>query len=855
MNILIVEDDENSRVLQDVYLSADGHSVTSAKDGEIAILQLLQHTPDMIISDILMPVMDGFEFCRWVKNHPQYKDIPFVFYTATYVESKDEQLAYALGAQLFLIKPLEPLEFIKRIKGVVKDTSLGKLTPVSIDENESITQQEYIKFYNSRIRKKLDKKTLELNSEQEVSQQHEKNYQRLVESLDVGVLELDLKLFILNANKAWHKLLGAALVKLETNMSFTQLFSTENALILQSECAKIIAQSQFNSTQTMQLKMLGIEHDVLWLNLRLSAVMENNHVIGFSAIIYNITASLIDRQKIERYSSIFNHTSHGILVLDHNGKVVEVNPGFLALTGLPIEPFLGRDFTKLNSIKFTKEQRASLRLYIKAGKPWQGEVVHIHLNGISRISLLSLFVLPSQMVELQQLVCFFTDISDIKSYQDQLLYLTRHDKNTGLYNRLHFVTLLDYELKRCARDGRQLAVCFLDVDNFKDINDTFGHAIGDEFIALLATNLKNKLRQTDVIARFGGDEFIIFFEIEAEQQSAEQSITNIRQLVSGEFITSQAVINASVSLGIAIYPNDGLTSAELIKNADTAMYHAKKQGVGSFAYYRQALTEQVVRRISIVEDIKQALLLNQFEMWYQPQIDVITEEISGAEALIRWQHPTKGLINPIDFIPLAEELGLIAEVDRWVMNSVFNQVFKWHEKKLFFGRVALNVSTKTFKQSKFRQHYAEAISQYQIDPSHIEIEITEGAFSDEEDISPFLQELQSLGYGIAIDDFGTGYSSLSRLRSIPVNRLKIDRSFIDPITDSLAAKALVKSIINLAHSLDLCVIAEGIETQQHLTILKELGCNHMQGYYISRPLPVALFEMFVQSYCPNPTGT
>tara|TARA_R110001583_G_scaffold43015_6_gene136740 strand:- start:4265 stop:6820 length:2556 start_codon:yes stop_codon:yes gene_type:complete len=843
MIILIAEDDENSRVLQEVSLAAMGHIVYSASDGKEAIHQLSQVTPDVIISDIMMPEMDGFEFCRWVKSQPEYQAIPFIFYTATYVEPKDEQLGYALGADFFLIKPIEPKVFLRKIESIIADVQQQRLISQPL---VPINSEQFTDFHNSVVRKKLDKRSLELESEKQTRHQSEQNYRRLVESLDVCILELDIVLNIVSTNKAWHALFSNSTDSNVTHENFLSYFSSQNKDVFEQIVDNLRHKKSVNELFILQIEPTAQHSDeTIWLQFRFSSIIEQDNIIGFSVLAYNITTSVNDQKKIELYFQIFKNAEYGIVVLDANGNVLEANQGFINTIKQPMDEIVGKNILKFRSAPLTRTQQQLLNNCIKTGQPWQGEIEYIREDGSKQINWTSMFVLPTDEPNKPTVVQILTDITKMKNYQQELLYLSQHDHNTGLINRSRFLTLLDYEIKRCRRDKHELVVCFIDVDNFKDINDSYGHAVGDELINALALKLKNNLRKSDVVARFGGDEFIIFFEKSQNALNYEHAIDNIIKTTNNEFQTTKGMLSCSASMGIALFPNDSDNSADLLRNADTAMYVAKKQGKGHFAYYQHALTEQVIKRMTMSTEIKKALITNQFTMWYQPQFSIATGKISGAEALIRWQHPERGLLTPIEFLPIAESSGLMRDIDNWVIEQVFQQVNYWQKQKFNFGRVAINISTKNLKEADFKADYQKIAEKYQNMAHLIEFEIVEGAFLANENMGPFLAKLRNKGFWVSIDDFGTGYSSLSRLRSLPVDRLKIDKSFIDYMDATTSDQAIVETIISLTKSFGLNSIAEGVENNNQLELLKSLGCDNVQGYLLSRPLPVAEFEAFL----------
>jgi diguanylate cyclase (GGDEF)-like protein len=430
---------------------------------------------------------------------------------------------------------------------------------------------------------------------------------------------------------------------------------------------------------------------------------------------------------------------------------------------------------------------------------------------------------------------------------EQLIYQVRHDELTGLPNRLLFKERLSQEIASARREGRRLALLYIDLDRFKSINDSLGHTAGDELLEQTARRMRTCLRESDTLARLGGDEFAIILSNVAGPQSVTTVAEHIVESLSDPFVISQQESYVSASIGVAMYPSDGRDSEDLLKKADTAMYRAKDSGRGRFVYFEERMNAEAVERVALERELRQALLRSEFVLHYQPQLDLRTGRISGAEALLRWNHPTRGLVLPGVFIAVAEETGLIEPLGRWVLLEACAQHAAWRSAGVKPPRIAVNVSGRQFRRSDLVQVVEEALRQSGTPASALEIEVTESLFMGESAHAvAVLSQLRQMGAQVAIDDFGTGYSSMSYLKRLPVDVLKVDHSFIADMTDNHDTRAIAKAIINLAHTLNKSVVAEGVETAEQLVLLKRWRCNRVQGYHFSRPLPPEQFLALMQ---------
>jgi len=434
---------------------------------------------------------------------------------------------------------------------------------------------------------------------------------------------------------------------------------------------------------------------------------------------------------------------------------------------------------------------------------------------------------------------------ELQKQSKKLEYLAHHDALTTLPNKNLLADRFKQAIKHAKREHQSLAVLFMDLDRFKDVNDTYGHDIGDELLKNISIRLRSCIRDEDILARIGGDEYTIVLP-NTNQVSVIKVIEKIFDMMQKPFSLLGVNIHATFSAGISIYKQDGETPDILLRNADTAMYKAKSSGKNSYEFYNEQMTKSVQKRIQLDNDIRNALEHEEFEPYYQPKVDARTSEVVGLEALIRWNHPTKGMLPPNDFIPFSEEVGLITEIDKYMLEHSVKQLVKWTEFGLKVGKLSINVSTQKLESDDFRTELYRLVERSGVDTSLLELEILETQIMQNPEKSiAILKSIKNLGISISIDDFGTGYSSLSYLKKLPIDKLKIDRSFIIDAPKDEDDVAIVKTIIALAGNLGLKTIAEGVETDEQLDFLVANGCYNIQGYYFSKPLSADACKEFV----------
>jgi diguanylate cyclase (GGDEF)-like protein len=440
-----------------------------------------------------------------------------------------------------------------------------------------------------------------------------------------------------------------------------------------------------------------------------------------------------------------------------------------------------------------------------------------------------------------------TRTEGLEAANKQLRHLASHDALTGLPNRVLLDDRLSQAVAHAERDGHSFAVAMFDLDRFKVVNDSFGHRAGDELIKEVAHRLAGIARSTDTVGRLGGDEFVFIMDRLAKREDAENIARRAVEALQVPIRIGGVDIHSSASIGIALFPTDGKSVETLIANADAAMYCAKQRGRNNIQCYASGMNSITQDKVKLESDLHEALALGQFELHYQPKLDTTTGVIHGAEALIRWRHPERGLVPPGEFIPLAEACGLIDSIGEWVVREGCRQARAWQLEGLPQLRVAVNLSAFQFRNGNLLQMIREALQAADLDPRFLEVEITESAvMSDPEESVAILEQLSRMGVVVSVDDFGTGYSSMSYLRRFPIDKLKIDRAFIAELLSRADDTSIVKAIVSLAHSLHLKVVAEGVETQEQLELLRALGCDQYQGYCFSPAVPATKFAALLR---------
>jgi diguanylate cyclase (GGDEF)-like protein/PAS domain S-box-containing protein len=559
-----------------------------------------------------------------------------------------------------------------------------------------------------------------------------------------------------------------------------------------------------------------------------------------SPILIGVVKDITERYRLEKRlhqaSMVFETTAEGIFIMTAQHQICSVNPAFTVITGYAPEEALGKDPGELLHARRHSDQ-FYFRLENTTSGYWQDETYCRRKNGEVFPAFESVSVVRNAEGAVTHYAAIFSDLGTIRRAESQLNHLAHHDPLTGLPNRLLFSDRLDQALERAQRKQQCCALLFLDLDGFKIINDTLGHGSGDLLLQTVAARLKGTLRRSDTATRLGGDEFVVIIADVFQAEDVARLAQKLLDVLSAPLDLAGERVTISASMGISIYPADGEDRHALLKAADTAMYSAKTQGRNRYCFYTQEMATLAAEHMHIEQGLKRALETDGFELHYQPQISLVDGVITGIEALVRWRHPQDGLISPARFIPLAEETGLIEALGHWVLSAACSEVGRWLEDGGTPLRLSVNVSGRQLENDHFAKMVSTVLTDTGFPASLLEIEITESTLQILERSRRRLDEIKGLGLSIAIDDFGTGYSNMSVLKHLPIDRLKIDRSFVRDIPGDSNDVAIVKAIAAMSHTLGLKITAEGVEEEAQLLVLRRLGCEESQGFWFSRPLP------------------
>ncbi|GAB3188846.1 bifunctional diguanylate cyclase/phosphodiesterase [Hydrogenophaga aquatica] len=561
-------------------------------------------------------------------------------------------------------------------------------------------------------------------------------------------------------------------------------------------------------------------------------------------------ATLLERELMERrriegrldlMATVFQHSREAIMITDAQNRIIATNNAFSLLTGYSGDEVLGRNPRMLSAGLTPTDLYRQLWHDLNEHGTWQGEIWDRRKDGRVYPKWLSINTVRDEQARITHYIGIFSDITERKQAEERIYRLAHHDSLTGLSNRMSLTLELSHAVLQASRHGHVLTVMLIDLDNFKEINDVHGHAIGDQLLQQVAQRLQQAVRHGDKVARLGGDEFVILLSQVSGRDAAGQVAEKIRLALDAPFTVDHLKLRTTASIGLSCFPDDGDTSELLLKRADTAMYHAKSQGRNQTCFYADGMEALLLERVHLIAELRKALDLGQFELHYQPQFSALTGELLGVEALLRWCHPEQGWIPPGKFIPVAEQSGLILPLGEWVLDEACRQWRAWQDT---LGgpdlRIAVNLSAQQLASSELTGTVAKLLEWHGVPADRLELEITESMLMEDTKTSTTrLRALRDMGVRLSIDDFGTGYSSLSYLRELPLHGLKLDRSFVQGVETDQGSAAICQSIIVLAHNLGLEVVAEGVETPAQQAFLQKHGCDLLQGYLLARPMPPA----------------
>jgi diguanylate cyclase (GGDEF)-like protein/PAS domain S-box-containing protein len=596
--------------------------------------------------------------------------------------------------------------------------------------------------------------------------------------------------------------------------------------------------------------------------------LEKEVPIRLTGIFQDISVQKANQRKLEKTNidlananaaltlaaSVFTHAGEGIIITDANAKIIDVNDTFTATSGYSREDAIGRNPNFLHSGRQSPEFYADMwRTLIEEGV-WSGEVWNRRKNNEVYAEMLNITSVKDVNGQISNFVGLFTDITLIKEQQEKLELIAHYDILTNLPNRVLLADRLSQAMLQCNRHKKSLAVVFLDLDGFKHVNDVHGHNVGDELLISLSQRMKIALREGDSLARIGGDEFVAVLTDLTKVEDCEPVLKRLLLASSAPVNIDDVIFNVSASIGVTLYPQDNVDGDLLMRHADQAMYMAKELGKNRYHLFDTAQDDAIKLQRENLETIRRALDNNEFVLFYQPKVNMRTGLVMGVEALIRWQHPERGLLNPIEFLPIIENNPMSIEIGEWVINTALSQISQWQEIGLNCPvSTSVNIAAVQLQQPDFAKKLTKILAAHPtVEPKYLELEVLEtSALDDVSHVSKIMNECMTLGVKFALDDFGTGYSSLTYLRRLPANLIKIDQSFVRDMLNDEDDLAIVEGVIALAKSFKRDVIAEGVETIEHGTALLQLGCEAAQGYGIARPMPAKDIPSWIKHWKPD----
>jgi diguanylate cyclase (GGDEF)-like protein/PAS domain S-box-containing protein len=797
--ILVVEDERIVALHLRLQLTRLGYDVVAVVFRGDQVLRLMhEHHPDVILMDIhIEGDIDGIETASEIRAVFR---TPVIFLTA-HTEEATLERARATQPFGYLLKPFSERELHATIQMVIE----RRAVEVALSESEQ------------RLRLALD-------------------------AAEMGSWELDPATRQLSPVGHAGRIFGFSgeVFSGDWDDFLGQVFVEDRPLVGQMfDC--VLDGDRFCQ---VEFRSLRIDGSFRWLKVQGRAFdLGNNNVKRIIGVVQDVTDRRIGEERLRQAATVFEATQDGIVIFDADLHILNVNKSFSDMTGYGEEDLVGQELYLLTEKADGLETRRDVLMSTlrKTGR-WQGEMLGIRKDGNKFPLQVKAAAVKDDAGTFTHYIAVCSDISAVRQAESKLKYLAHFDPLTGLPNRLLAMDRLEHAMARCVREHDRVGLLFVDLDHFKNINDTLGHSVGDELLRGVAKRMCKAVRTEDTVARLGGDEFMVIIEQVDRIEDIADVARKIGTLVSLPISVAAGELGISASIGISLFPEDGATREALIRAADTAMYAAKDMGRNRYAFYTNEMTVNAVQYMRLKQDLRRGIDQKELSLFFQPQISLSDGRVTGVEALVRWRHNERGLLGADHVIPVAEKSGLILDVGEWVLIEACRQAKLWESRGFGALRVAVNVSPQQMRTGRLMAAIDETIRQTGIAPGQLEIEITESMLQDEAGCVSSLHAMKERGLTLAIDDFGTGYSCLSSLKNLPIHRLKIDRAFVQDIPDDRNNAAITRAIVAMAHTLELDVIAEGVETVTQENFLRALGCDEVQGFLYAKPMSAEAIE-------------
>lgn len=789
--IFIIDDQLINLRLITILLEKEGFKIEIADNAEEGIRKIEEILPDLILLDIMMPNIDGFEACKRLKASKTTKNIPVIFMTGLQ-KTQHKVKGFELGAVDYITKPFEYPEVLSRINNQLQLSQLHK----------------ELKQHNDLLKEEIEKRKITENNLLQSKQRLKTIFNNDVN----GIIVVDKEGTILFVNPSGEKIFGL--------QSKNMIGENLGIPFIHQDLTNIDIPHPSGKVVTAEMRVVNI----FW---------ENQEAYLISLI------NISDRQKLEEKLNILfkatEQSTASIVITNKEGNIEYINPKFEKISGYTEAELLGKNPRILKSGYTSDEEYEKMWKTLMNKQEWLGEFQNKKKNGELYWETAHISPIINSQGIITNFVAIKEDITEKKKQEEKLEYQACYDILTDIPNRAFGLEKLDFYVKQAEKKKENLGLMFVDLDKFKEVNDTLGHDFGDLLLKQTVARIKGSLRETDFLARLGGDEFLIIIPFQDNKKKLQKIANRIINCLQKPFYLDKNEVSISASIGITVYPEDAQNTEDLIRNADLAMLSVKRNGRNNYQMFTNLMKKRFNRNLQLQQHLNQALINKEFKLLYQPIIDFKSEKIVCVEALIHWENPQLGLISPKEFIPIAEETGLMINIGEWLFFTACQQAAIWQNH--YNLPMAINLSYCQFTDNNLLKLMEKALIDYQLDPDFLELEIKEGLLLKESSfIEDILTDINRLNIGLSLDNFGTGYCSLIHLTKFPFQTIKIDPSLIAEIVNDEEIKTLVKTIIIMAKSLHIKVVAEGIENQSQFTFLKNLGCDYGQGNFFSEPL-------------------